>query len=453
MVDQMYFQRDIDEVLLDWMGEPNRKPLVLRGARQTGKSASVREFGKRFDLFLELNLERHVDLSLVRSCSSAAELLAALSSRHNLPRFPDSTLLFLDEIQQSPEAIQWLRFLHEDHPQLAVLAAGSLLEVRLEQGGFSFPAGRVAFRTLRPFSCFEFFRARGKDVLLEQLCEAVRDGCQPPAALHEQALNMLREYLLVGGMPEAVRAWAGSGGEVVVQRVHQDLLQALAEDIQKYRGPRDLEYLESAFENLKHHYGARFRYENFAPGYRSKLMKSALAKLEGALLMTRAWPTSSLDLPLSVRPRSAPKLLALDVGLALGDIGVTSESLRRSPLEGLAGGRAAEVFAAQQILASTTDEGERLHFWVRESSRANAEVDFLLAGSDGPLPVEVKAGTSGSLKSMHQFLWRSGRRLGVRLHAGQYADETHRVRMPDCQMEYRLLSVPLYLAGMLRSLV
>lgn len=449
----MYFPRDIDEVLTGWRQAPDRKPLILRGARQTGKSASVREFGKGFELFLELNLERQRDLSLVRSCSSAEELLLALSARHNIAQFPASTLLFLDEIQQSSEAIQWLRFLWEDHPEMAVVAAGSLLEVRLQQTGFSFPVGRVTFRTLRPFSLFEFARALGQDVLLERLTETVRGGGPPAGALHEQALALLRDYLLVGGMPEAVRAWSSSRAEPAVRQVHEDLRQALAEDIHKYRGPRDLEYLEAAFENLVHHYGARFRYENFAPGYRSQLMKAALTKLEGALLVTRVWPTSSLALPLGRRPRSAPKLLPLDVGLGLSAMGVWSRELKTQSLDSLAGGRAAEMFVGQQLLAYPPGSAEPLYFWVRESSRANAEVDFLVPGTAGPVPLEVKSGASGSLKSLHQFLWRSGQGLGVRLHSGPYADETLEVRMPNRKLRYRLLSVPLYLAGMAKELI
>ncbi len=363
----MYLPRHIDKVLLDWSLEEDRKPLILRGARQTGKSSSVRQFAAQFELFLELNLERHRDLSLVRSCRSADELLTALTARHGIEQFPERTLLFLDEIQESAEAVRWLRFFREDHPDLYVVAAGSLMEVRLQERGFSFPVGRVTFRALRPLSYFEFLEGSGAGVLARSLVEALRDGEPAPQALHQQALALFNDYILVGGMPEAVVRWVNDRNPAAVRAVHADLTEALAEDLQKYRGVRDLVYLEAAFDNLKHHYGLRFKYENFAPGYRSQLMKSALGKLEAAQLITRAWPTSSLGLPLRVRPKSAPKLLPLDSGLALYTMGADLENLRSLPFDQLLDGRAAEIFAGQQLLAARSGIPGKLHFWVNES--------------------------------------------------------------------------------------
>jgi hypothetical protein len=223
-------------------------------------------------------------------------------------------------------------------------------------------------------------------------------------------------------------------------------VQALAEDLQKYRGVRDPSYLEAAFDGLRHHYGRRFKYENFAPGYRSQVMKTALDKLEAAMLVTRAWPTSSLQLPLVIKPRSAPKLLPLDTALALFTMGFDPTDLRDAPIEQLLDGRIAEMFVGQELIASRESE-QPLHFWVSESARASAEVDFLVARRGQPFPVEVKAGRSGTLKSLHQFLWRSGRSEGVRLCSGGLAVKRHTVRMPDGDMTYTLRSMPLFMAG------
>lgn len=443
----MYIDRKIDTVLDEWAGSSDRKPLVLRGARQTGKSSAVRQLGRRFELFLELNLERHDDLALVRSCNSADELLLALAARHNVERFPERTLLFLDEVQESAELIHWLRFFYEDHPELFVVAAGSLLEVRLLEKGFSFPVGRVTFRTLHPLSFFEFLGAGGRDVLARRLGEDLAAGRGVAAPLHAQALPLLRDYLFVGGMPEAVVRWVDTESAAAVREVHADLWQALAEDIQKYRDGSSASDLEAAFDNLKHHYGLRFRYENFAPGYKSERMKNALAKLEAALLVTRVWPTHSLALPLAVKPKSAPKLLPLDVGLALYTIGTGFRAVRTEPFERLLEGRLAEIFVGQQILSREDGRSEPPFFWVSEAPRGNAETDYLLAGPEGPIPVEVKAGASGSLKSLHLFLARAGKELGLRLHAGPYADERHSVETSEGRLDYRLISLPLYLAG------
>lgn len=443
----LYFPRQMDSVLAAWAAEDDRKPLVLRGARQTGKSSSVRELGRSaFELFLELNLERYDDLALVRSCRSPEDLLKALAARHNLAAFPPRTLLFLDKVQESPEAMQWLRFFREDHPSLGVIAAGSLLEVRLQDKGFSFPVGRVTFRTLRPLSFLEFLRALGKEVLIARLREGLEPGGEIAPPLHAQGLALLRDYLLTGGMPEAVARWAESGNPAAVRQVQADLMQAFAEDIQKYRSGVSAANLEAAFHNLPHHYGLRFRYENFAPGSKSQSMKDALGKLEAALLINRAWPTHHLDLPLVVRPKSAPKLLPLDVGLALQSLGTGYQALAAEPLDRLLGGRLAEIVAGQQLLAGQVTGSEPLYFWVSESAHANAEVDFLLPGPGFPVPVEVKSAASGALKSVHQFLARSGRDFAVRLHSGPLADERHEVRMPGGALRYRLLSLPLYLA-------
>lgn len=419
---------------------------MLRGARQTGKSSSVRHLGHSFDLFLELNLERYEDLALVRSSRSPTDLLKALAARHNVAAFPERTLLFLDEIQESPEAIHWLRFFREDHPQLSVIAAGSLLEVRLQERGFSFPVGRVTFRTLHPLSFQEFLHALGKDVLARSLREGAVPGAEIAPPLHLQALDLLRDYLVTGGMPEAVARWVESGNPAAVRQVQSDLIQAFAEDIQKYRSGVSVSDLEAAFENLPHHYGLRFRYENFAPGFKSQRMKDALSKLEAALLITRVWPSHSLELPLAVRPKSAPKLLPLDVGLAVYTMGTGFQALATEPLERLLDGRLAEIFVGQQLLTDPMGMTEPLFFWVSESARSNAETDYLLPGPGYPVPVEVKSGASGALKSLHQFLERSRRGLGVRLHTGTFADEQLEVRMPEGPLKYRLLSLPLYLA-------
>jgi len=378
--------------------------------------------------------------------------MQALAARHGIESFPENTLLFLDEIQESPEAIQWLRFFYEDHPDLAVVAAGSLMEVRLQEKGFSFPVGRVTFRYLHPMTFFEFLEATGKRVLRRHLADAVMSRTAPSQAIHEEALELLRDFLFVGGMPAAVRRWAESGQLQSVREVRRDLLQAFAEDIPKYREGRNTGYIEAAFENLGVHYGTRFRYENFAPGFRSQKMKAALGKLESAMLISTVQPTSSLRLPLARRARSAPKLLPLDVGLGLDSMGTGSQVFAGQPLDRVLGGSLAEILCGTQFVASQVGSWDPLYFWVSKSSRANAEVDFLLPGALCPVPVEVKAGASGSLKSLHQFLWRSRTETAIRLHAGSLVEESHSVRMPTGDLSYHLISIPLWGAELVPDL-
>ena len=444
----MYISRHVDRVLELWWRDPGRKPLILRGARQTGKTTTIREFGRKCTVFLELNLEKRADRAMVQSSTDTNDLLAALATRHNLASFPANTLLFIDEIQESPEAVQWLRFFKEEHPGLGVIAAGSLLEVRLQERGFSFPVGRVTFRTMRPLSYLEFLRAVDKDVLAARLVDDLLALRPSPPPLHDQALLLLRDHLLVGGMPEAVMKWVETGLIGTVRRVHADLMQALAEDFQKYRGVREagLDHLEAAFVNAKHHHGQRFKYENFAPGFKSRAMNTAIGRLEGAMLMSRVWPTSSFETPCRIRSRAAPKLLPLDTGLALHELGMSPDVLRSLPLERVLDGRLAEMFVGLQLQVEQPRRQDLLYFWVRDSSRGGAEVDYLLPSGRKLIPLEVKSGLQGTLKSLHQFLRRSGRSLGIRLCPREFSLEDASVRTHDGELEYRLMTIPLYLA-------
>lgn len=257
-------------------------------------------------------------------------------------------MLFLDEVQESARAVRRLRFLHEEHPELAVVAAGSLMEVRLRDRDFSFPVGRVTYRYVHPFTFFEYLDASGRGVLRAELERAVAGPSALPEAIHGQAMEMLRDYLLVVGMPAAVSAWVESRSPTMVRQLQRDLVQAFADDLHKYRGVRDPEPLGAAFDALPHHYGCRFQYAGFAAESRSGQMKAAL----GQALRSR-----------QLRTRDPP------------------------------------------------------WFWVAESARANSEIDFLV----GDLPVEIKSGKSGTLKSLHVFLARGGGRTGVRLYTGRNA--------------------------------
>lgn len=442
----MYLARTIDSDLETWYASLPRKPLVLRGARQTGKSTSVRVFGQSKPLYVELNLERFADRRLAVESRTPEEFLQALLLRLNAASLPEGTVLFLDEIQEVPQAIGWLRWFFEERPGIAVVAAGSLMDVRMRETGFSFPVGRVTFATLHPLSFSEFLTATGREARHAYLKEMAAMLLVIPEAVHLEYLDLLGTYLLVGGMPEAVVRHLADGGLAGARRVHADLLQAFAEDVQKYPGKSNS--VELALRHMKNHYGLRFKYERFAPQGHSRALREALDTLEGAMLLHRALPTSSVSLPLAEKSKAAPKLIPLDVGMALSDVGLSPSEVQGMPLEDLMGGRLAECFVGTQLKALSPSPGP-LYFWVRESSRASAEVDFLLPHYPVCFPVEVKSGTSGTLKSLHQYLSRSGCSTGLRLYSGNVRDQNLEVVMDGKPLRYRLLSLPLYLAGYL----
>jgi len=444
----MPFPRTADRHLAAWFARPNRKPLVLRGARQTGKSTAVRKLGAQAPLFLELNLERHRDLSLVRTCRSAGELLERLQQRDDLARLPPNTLLFLDEVQEHPEALAWLRFFFEDHPGLAVVAAGSLLEVKLRNQALPFPVGRVEFFRLEPLTFLDFLEATGSGRIAAGLRAELHRKDGIPEGLHRLALERFRDFLLVGGLPEAVEVWRTTRSRVEVARVHTALEQAYLEDLLKYGIRTGTRHLEQVLTQAPASFGSRFKIRELARGERDRPVATALDLLERAMVLHRAVPTARTALPLLGRGKAAHKLLPLDVGLALAQLGVNAEYLSGGPLEALMDGRLAEIFAGIQLLARRPDRPRELHFWTREGKGgATAEVDYLLPTPHGVLPIEVKSGPAGSLKSLHLFLAASGGRTGIRLCTRPGGTENLSVTLRGGpRLDYTLITLPLYLA-------
>lgn len=445
------FARAADDRLLAWYRREDRKPLILRGARQTGKSTAVRRLAQHVPRFIELNLERHEDLARVQACRSAAELLETVRVTNGMRSLPSGTLLFLDEIQEHPDALPWLRFLYEDHPELAVVAAGSLLEVQADARSLSFPVGRVEFLRIEPLTFLEFLDVTGDAVLADELRAQARSFAGIPGPLHRAADRRLREFLVVGGMPEAVARWARHRDPVEVGRFHDDLRQAYRDDLLKYGGPRREATLEALLDSAPAHWGKRFKMQSLAPGLKNSAIAHALDQLECAQVLHRAAPTASLHQPFEPRPKAAHKLLPLDIGLALAHMEVRREQLRETEIEALLDGRIAECFVGIQLLAHRPERMRSLWFWTRQSrSSADAEVDYLVPREDGLTPCEVKAGAAGRLRSLHQYLLASEESVGVRLSSSPGRTEDLTVGLPQGgRLRYRLRNVPLYLAELL----
>ncbi len=447
------FPRFADENLAAWYIHPRRKPIVLRGARQTGKTTAVRRLGKAAPLYLELNLERSNDLALVRTCQSATELITRLQQAHNLSELPPHTLLFIDEVQEHPRALQWLRFFYEDHASIAVVAAGSLLEVKLKDASLSFPVGRVEFMRLEPLTFLEFLEATGDQRLAQDLRTDFPQPNGVDAGLHHLATERFRQFLLVGGLPEAVGVWRTTKNLVEVRNAHDALHQAYNEDLLKYGLRKGTRHLEAVLANSPAHYGARFKNRILAPGEKDRPVTEALDLLERAMVLFRVTPTASRTLPLIARKGAARKLLPLDIGLALSQLRVQPEHLAGSAIESMMDGRLAEAFVGIQLLAANSQQSRSLSFWTREGrAKSNAEVDYLVPTSRGVLPVEVKSGATGSLKSLHQFLVEADGDLGIRLSASCGGLEELSIAMdPGKKLSYRLHSLPMYLAELVPS--
>ena len=413
----MYLTRKIDQSLLEWINLPNRKPLLLRGARQVGKTSTVHQLAKQFQFFLPINFDERK--SLVRIFDNAEgvkDVCEQLSILTNTPIIHGRTLLFLDEIQAAPSALRMLRYFHEKMPDLHVIAAGSLLEFALEDLP-SFATGRVRSLFMYPLSFPEFLNANGEKMLLEKLNQAGA-GASLPDSLHQKLIGLLKKFLITGGMPEAVSAYVSGGNLLEVQRILNDLLMGLQADFAKYKRKVPGERLSEVFRSVAGQTGNKFSYKPLDATLHYKQIKDALQLLSMAGIIHPVVHSSGNGIPLGaeVNPKKT-KFLVYDTGIFQRLLGLDLQTmLTDDNFDAVNKGNIAELFVGLEILkAQDPYEQTHLHYWHRESRNSQAEVDYLLQVGGKIAPVEVKAGTRGGMQSMFLFLKEKKQPKGYRL--------------------------------------
>lgn len=429
--------------LKNWKEDPRRKPLVIRGARQVGKSSLVRLFSGEYRRYAELNLEKPVHADLFRSGLSLTELVQAIQLECKLPAGKEPWLLFLDEIQEVPEAVAMLRFFYEDRPDIHVIAAGSLLETAMDAAAISFPVGRVQYLYLRPLNFAEFLGVMKENAAAEAL-----NTIPVPTFAHARLLTLFHTYALTGGMPEAVLRYRQTGGDLAaVNDVYADLVAAFRDDIAKYgRNESMRRILLHCLDTAPYQIGSRITFHGFGgSNYQSREAGEALRTLEHAKLLELVYPTVNGSEPLMPDHKKSPRLQFLDAGLVNHIAGLQRELIGVRDLTSVYRGRLIEQLAGQEIKAMDCRRDEHLVFWVRDKAQANAEVDFLLRTDEGVVPVEAKAGAAGKLRSLHEFIKRNGTRLAVRLYAGEYAEHPIQVADSRCM----LINIPYYASGLI----
>ena len=413
-----FIERKILANLDAWEKKPGRKPLILRGARQVGKTAAVREFAARRGLDLaECNFERQPKLKACFSDSLAPrDILKELELIIGQQVRGERTLLFFDEIQEAPRAITSLRYFFEEAPSLRVIAAGSLLEFVL--GQYSVPVGRIHYEYMYPLCFSEFLQATSREQLVEfmpKLVDLRFEGSSRIAA--EELRHALKEYFIIGGMPEAVAQFAYEKSLAGVARVHDDVLQAFRDDIRKYaRGDNQIENVGTIFSRIFGFCGQQIAYTKLGDGDDIKRTKKSIQLLEQAMLLHRVLPTQATQ-PLASSAKDRPfKCAFLDIGLGRFAAGLSSQDVYTSKNLGAAhSGAAAEQFVGQQLLSesSAASEGRKLFYWQRGEKGSSAEIDYLLARDGKVIPVEVKSGKSGTLRSLHAFIDRNPTEFGI----------------------------------------
>ena len=404
--------------LQEWLHRKSRKPLLLHGARQVGKTWLIRELARIENIPLtEINFELHPAAKAAFATPDPSAILHQLA----LIGFPLSPggLLFLDEIQECPAAITALRYFHELQSHIPLIATGSLLEFAMDAAEFSMPVGRLESLWLHPMDFTEFLLSKGKPDLAEAISSLV-PGQALPAAAHTVALSLLRDYFFTGGMPEALREYIENADSTACRRAQLSILQTYRRDFAKYAPLVPADLAENLFLRTPGLVGDRLKFSNIDPDRRASSVRQALRALEKAGVVRQITHSSGQGLPLAAQsnPRLV-KLIFLDIGLLHAALRIDSELVSQPDLLGIHRGAAAEQFVAQELLAAAPSNQEpELFFWVREALNSQAEVDFLLAVKSHVIPIEVKSGATGTLKSLHLFLQSHPHTpYGIRLHS------------------------------------
>ena len=438
--------RTLSKELRKWSQDKDRKPLVLRGARQVGKTTIVRQFAKEFDQYIELNLEKPEDLKIFNQDYSFEKLHEAIfflkDANKNVPR----TLIFIDEIQNSPKAVNKLRYFYEDAPELFVIAAGSLLESLIDKKN-SFPVGRVDFLALRPCSFREFLLAAD-----EEKSKALVDSAEIPEYAHDKLMELFRKYTIIGGMPEVLTNYAQNQDLNALPKIYERLIISYQDDVEKYADtPLKENVLRHIIGSAFQYAGQRITFDKFGgSNYRSKEMGEAFRTLEKTMLLKLVYPITHVKIPAEEKHRRSPKLILLDTGLVNYSAGTQKQLFISPRIDEVYQGKIAEHVVAQELTALNHSVRTRLNFWVREERNSQAETDYVLPYEDKLIPVEVKYGASGRLRSLHMFMDAAPHNLAIRVYSGALKVENLRTRSGKL---FRLISLPFYLVSQIETIL
>lgn len=410
-----YLYREIESQLNTWKEEQDRFPLLIRGARQVGKSSLVRQFSKKFEYYIELNLELNPEIKKVfegnlqphRICNELALIF-------NTPIEPGRTLLFIDEVQASLPAISSLRFFYEQYPELHVIAAGSLLEFALSELP-SFGVGRIRSLFLYPFSFNEFLKAVNENLLLDAIQKANTE--QPLSEIvHKKALDLYKRFVIIGGMPKVVSYYVETGDLLKCQEILDDLVLSLQDDFVKYKKRVSAFMLREVFNSVIAQNANKFVYSKATPELNRDQVKMCLELLSMAGLIYPVTHTSANGLPLGAEIKTKfRKYIVFDTGIYQRVLGLElSDLLLNSDFNSINKGSIAELFVGLELM-KVSHKRNVLYYWQRESKNSQAEVDYIVQKHTSIIPIEVKSGTKGSMQSLYLFLNEKKIEQGIRL--------------------------------------
>lgn len=423
-----------------WAKNPQKKPLVLRGARQVGKTTLINQFGLQFEQYIYFNLELKEDRAPFENFVDMETLLQTIFFLKNKSiALKNNTLIFIDEIQAVPEALNTLRYFYENEPTISVIAAGSMLETLFNKK-VSFPVGRVEYKVLRPFSFEEFLEALEEKSVLQQI-----NTIPVKSFAHNRLMKLFHTYAIIGGMPEVVSYYAQHKDINALKPIYDSLLNSYIEDVEKYAtSDAQIIHLRHCIQAAFLQAGKRIKFEGFGnSAYRSREMGESLRIIEKALLIQLIYPVTSTHLPLMPEIKKSPRLQVLDTGLLNYSIGIQKDIFQTDDLNSVYQGTMIEHLVGQQLLSFQYTALSKLNFWVREKKTSTAEVDFIYLFDGQLIPIEVKSGKEGTLKSLHLFMDDAPHNMAVRFYAGELSITNAETATGK---QYKLLNLPYYLS-------
>jgi len=438
-------QRKALDFLLKWKERKDRKPLVIRGVRQVGKTTLVTEFSKYYDVFLHLNLEKKSDRILFEQYDEVNELIKAiflLKSKIN----KGTVLLFIDEIQYSKKAVAILRYFYEEANHIHVISAGSLLETVIDVRKISFPVGRVEYFPVRPCSFLEFLKGTGYD-FDANLVENMKTN-----PVHDRIIKHFHNYTLIGGMPAVVAKYAENQDILALKRIYNSLIQSYLEDVEKYtKNVNTTRVIREILSTGWAQAGNIISFEKFGgTSFSSKEMSLAFQTIQKAMLLELVYPTSSTQTPLMQNYRQRPKLIWFDTGLVNYASGIQKEVFSIQNIQDVWRGRIAEQITAQELLALSDSLLTKRVFWKRDKQGSEAEVDFVYLFESLAIPIEVKTAHNSKLKSLHYFMDLAPHNLAVRVWSNPFSIDD--VNTPNGK-KFRLVNLPFYYLEMLEVIL
>ncbi len=450
-----FYRREVD-YLSQWLDRRDRKPLIIRGARQVGKSTLVRLCAeKHHRKLIAIDFEKNPEYAELFKSQDPKKILMLLGALFNEDIQVSSTLLFLDEIQKTPEILQTLRYFYESMPELPVIATGSLLDFILKDIHFSMPVGRVEYLYLGPMNFEDFLHALGKTQLLDFVRNYTIDQTIP-TPIHQALLTCVKTYFIVGGLPQVIANYAQNSNYHDTDRIKKSLLISYQEDFAKYASIAEQNRMRLIFNKVPRMLGEKFKYSHVDPEQKSTAVKAALEQLHLARLVHLVYHTDANGLPLGAEVHDKNfKTYFLDVGLVVSALDLTILDFKDDEDFTLVNaGKIAEQFVAEELLQlRELYEPPALYYWMREQKSAQAELDFVVSFQGGVIPIEVKAGAHGTLKSLHYFLQQKNLTLGVRFCSAPPSLSSSTVQVNQSPLHFKLLSLPFYLVGQLRRLL